>query len=224
MEYADETDRPARLFVGAEHGEELLVESFVNPHPQAPLSVAPLRRALPLPIAPDVVRGCLGHDERDPLFERAWSDGIGCLSRRQRNVIAGVTGHIAESVAAIVIVELGWHLLWQFATTGRHGVDLVALTPDEHVVAVEVKGTLVPGRIPHLSRRELSQMTAGWIDKTDNPGMKDLGMSSSEIVGAVLAVNLADLTCRAALTTDFELLRPVERVDQLADLGWLGNM
>lgn len=219
--YGDHTDRPARLVVGVARGDELYVDCFVNPPSEACTGFGPLRQALPLAIDRGVIASCIGHDRRDPLFERAWSEGIGGLSRRERNAIAGVTGHIAESVAAMLLLERGWDLLWQFATTGRHGVDLVLLAPDEHVVAVEVKGTLVPGRTPNLSRRQLGQMTSGWIDKPDNPGIGELRVKSREIVGAVVAVNLADLTWRSAFTTDFQVLRPVTQEPQLASLDWL---
>jgi len=126
------------------------------------------------------------------LFERAWRQGIGSLSRREHSGIAGVTGHVAESIASMLLVELGWNVLWQLIGSGGNGVDLVLLSPDDRVVAVEVKGTLVPGRIPRLSRRELSQMSAAWLDKTDNPGMTELGLESADLYGAVTVVNLAD--------------------------------
>ena len=57
---------------------------------------------------------------------------------------------------------------------GRHGVDLLMLSPAaDHVLAIEVKGTLRTGRLPRLSRRATLQMSAAWVDKRDNPGMAE---------------------------------------------------
>jgi hypothetical protein len=88
-------------------------------------------------------------------------------------------------------------------------VDLVFLAPDDAVVAVEVKGTVVPGRIPRLSRRDLTQMSAAWVDKSGNPGMVELGLQSQDVYGGVVAINFADQTWRAALPSDFVNLCPV---------------
>jgi hypothetical protein len=91
-------------------------------------------------------------------------------------------------VTEVLLAEQGWYVLWHFTGPGRHGVDLVLLTPDDHVVAVEVKGTLVAGRIPRLFRRELAQMSAEWVDKADNPAMAELRLDSADVYGAVVAV------------------------------------
>jgi hypothetical protein len=64
-------------------------------------------------------------------------------------------------------------------------------------------------------------MSDTWIDKSDNPGMAELGLSSADVYGAVLAVNLRDLSWRVALTADFATLHPVEALQQLAALDWL---
>ena len=61
-------------------------------------------------------------------------------------MLAGTTGHIAESVTEVLLDGSGWQVLWHFEGPGRHGADLVFLAPGDRVVAVEVKGTLVPGR------------------------------------------------------------------------------
>ncbi len=39
-------------------------------------------------------------------------------------------------------------------------MDLAFLTPDEKIVAAAVKGMLTASRMPPLSRRELTQMSA----------------------------------------------------------------
>jgi hypothetical protein len=105
--------------------------------------------------------------------------------------------------------------------TGWHGVDLVLLVPGDVVVAIEVKGTLVPGRVPRLSAGEIAQMSAAWVDKVDNPGMAELGLASTDVYGGVTVVNFADLTWRAALTRDFLAFEPIRSHEQLADLTWL---
>ena len=114
-----------------------------------------------------------------------------------------------------------WRILWHLTGPGRHGVDLVVLAPADLVVAIEVKGTLVSGRIPRLSRQETAQMSAAWVDKADNPGMAELGLANTDIYGGVVAVNFADLTWRTALTANFVELHPVTELEQLSDLRWL---
>lgn len=180
------------------------------------------RQATSFPIDTDIVVGCLdGLDPRDQLFLRALNSGIRTLSPCERAVVAPVTGHVAESVVELMLDGLGWHVLWHFAGPGLHGVDLVFLTADNRVVAVEVKGTLVSGRMARLSRREVEQMTAAWLDDPANPGMAELGLDSADVYGAVVVVNFADLIWRCALTADFAVLHPVGTLDQLADLTWL---
>jgi hypothetical protein len=46
-------------------------------------------------------------------------------------------------------------------------------------------------------------------------------LESSDVHGAVAAINFIDMTSRFALTSDFARFRPVERVDQLADPTWI---
>jgi hypothetical protein len=113
-------------------------------------------------------------------------------------------------------------MLWHFTGPGRHGVDLLALAPcGNRVLAVEVKGTLRPGVWPRLSRGALAQMSAAWIDKTDNPGMAEWDFNSDDVYGAVVLVNLADRLYRVGVTSDFNVLRPVNARAQLADLAWI---
>jgi len=157
----------------------------------------------------------------DQLFLRGWRSGLADLTKRDRATIAGVTGHVAESVIGVVLETLGWSPLWHMTGPGWHGVDLVLLAPGDLVVAIEVKGTLVPGRIPRLSAGELVQMSAAWVDKIDNPGMVELGLASTDVYGGIAVVNLADLTWRVALTRDFLSFEPIHAQEQLADLTWL---
>jgi hypothetical protein len=128
---------------------------------------------------------------------------------------------MAESVTEVLLDLLDWHVLWHFTGPGRHGVDLVFLAPGDKVVAVEVKGTLVPSRMPRLSRRDVTQMSAAWVDRADNPGMAELGLESADVYGGVVVINFADLSWRMSLTPEFSTLIPVTEMDQLTDLGWL---
>jgi hypothetical protein len=139
------------------------------------------------------------------------------MSRSDRCALAPVTGHVAE----LVLDELGWHVLWHHVGPGPHGVDLVLLSPDDKVVATEVKGTLVPGRIPRLTRHEVEQMSPTWLDKLDNPGMAEFAFRSSDVYGAVVAVNMADLWYRVALTADFRRFAAVVGRDQLRAIAWI---
>jgi hypothetical protein len=71
---------------------------------------------------------------------------------------------------------------------GRHGADLIMLhLASEMVFAVEVKGTLRPRHIPRLTRRELEQMSAAWIGKSDNPAMTSTELRSDDVYGATFS-------------------------------------
>jgi hypothetical protein len=223
--YQDGTDRPGWFEAGVQDGENLLVDVFANSSRwPAPMSSAALRQSSAFGLDAAVVEGCLDlASAKDRLFARGWRSGPAGLTRAERCAVAGVTGHIAESAVEVLLDRLDWRVLWHFTGPGRHGVDLVFLTPDDKVVAVEVKGTFTAGRIPRLSRREMAQMSAEWVDKADNPGMAEFGLRSADIYGAVAVVNFADLSWRIALTADFSALRPVLHIGQLTDLSWLSR-
>ena len=183
-----------------------------------------MREASAFPFDTTLVEECLDLTcAKDRLFDKGWRAGPAALTRAERCAVAGVTGHIAESVTEVLLDRLDWRVLWHFTGPGRHGVDLLFLTPDDKVIAVEVKGTLTAGRIPRLSRHELTQMSAEWVDKADNPGMAELRLRSTDIYGAVAVINLADMTWRIALTAEFSTLSPVIHIGQLTDLGWLSQ-
>ena len=221
--YQDGTDRPSRFEAGVQDGENLLVEVFANSAGRpAPMRGAALRQTAAFSLDAAIVDGCLDlASAGDRLFARGWRSGPASLTRAERCAVAGETGHIAESVTEVLLDRLDWRVLWHFTGPGRHGVDLVFLTPDDKVAAVEVKGTLTTGRIPRLSRREITQMSAEWVDKADNPGMAELGLRSADVYGAVAVINFADMTWRIALTADFSALSPVTDLGQLTRLGWL---
>jgi hypothetical protein len=221
--YQDATDRPCRFEVGVQHDQMLLTDVFTNDaQPRQSTRSSVLRQATPFTVDRAIVAGCLDLScPSDRLFARAWRSGPGSLVRAERSAVAGVTGHVAESVTEVLLDQLEWRPLWHFTGPGRHGIDLALLTPDGNVVAAEVKGTLVARRIPRLTRRELAQMSAEWIDKADNPGMAELGLRSTDIYGAFSVVNFADMTWRIALTADFAELRPVTYTKLLTNLNWI---
>jgi hypothetical protein len=109
----------------------------------------------------------------------------------RRGALAGVTGHVAESVTEVVLEAVGWTPVWHFAGPGRHGVDLPFLGPgEERLFAVEVKGTLRPHHWPRMRRGELTQMDLAWLDKADNPAMSEWGVTSDYVYGAIAPCQL----------------------------------
>jgi hypothetical protein len=136
--------------------------------------------------------------------------------------LAGVTGHVGESVIELILDGLGYAMLWHFTgPLSGHGIDLLALSPDGKVMAIEVKSTLRAGRWPRPTRRELTQMSSSWLDTSDNPGMANWDLSSDDVYGAVMVVNFASRQWRCVLTVDFVTAQPVTTLAQLADLSWL---
>jgi hypothetical protein len=195
-----------------------------------PASVSAALRAAPvLPITDEMVSGCLDPAGRreDILLMRAWQDSLATLPpAERRGRLAGATGHLGESVVEVILDSIGYSMLWHFSgpLSGGHGVDLVVLSPAGQVITVEVKATLRPQRWPRPSRGELAQMTAKWIDKADNPGMANWDLSSDDVYGAIAVVNFAARGWRCAVTADFVSAHPVQRVDDLADVGWIPSV
>jgi hypothetical protein len=185
---------------------------------------AALRASLAIPIEQQSVLSCLDEsDELDRRFSLAWAQSLKALPRAHRSgALPGVTGHVAESVVELILDEHGYVPLAHHPSAGRHGVDLLMLhLPSDMVFAIEVKGTLRKGHIPRLTRGELAQMSHAWIDKRDNPAMRGSDLESSDVYGAVAAINFIDMTGRFALTSDFARFHPVKRVDHLADPSWI---
>jgi hypothetical protein len=175
-----------------------------------------------LPLRAGTVSRLLASDGSDELFLRGWTGPLSLLSRAEKAVLASVTGDMTEAVAADVLVSYGYSLLTDSPGLGRHGVDLVLLSPEgTRVLAVEVKGTLRSGRWPRLGGGALAQMSAAWLDKADNPGMASWGLESQDIYGAVMLINFAELAFRLLVTGDFTSFWPVTAESQLRDLGWL---
>ncbi|MBA3415982.1 MAG: hypothetical protein H0U10_12235 [Chloroflexia bacterium] len=186
---------------------------------------AGLRSAVPLDLG-DIVLDVLDpeNEPADALFRRAYTTSLAQLPRAERSGrLAGATGHVGESVVAVLLVDLGYHVLRQFVgpLSGGHGVDLLMLSPDDRVVAIEVKATLRPGRWPRPSRGELAQLSPAWLGKPDNPGMAELGLTDADVYGMVAVVNFADRRWRAVLTDDFQAAHAVREVEDLVDWSWL---
>jgi hypothetical protein len=91
-----------------------------------------LRDACVFTLAEETVLRCLDPQQRpiDGVFETAFRRGLGAIPRRQRvGALAGTTGHVAESVVELLLVDAGYYPIWHFTGPGRHGVDLLVLGP-----------------------------------------------------------------------------------------------
>lgn len=161
----------------------------------------------------------------DGTFETALEQSLAALPPAdRRGALAGVTGHVAESVAEIVLERAGWTPVWHFVGPGRHGVDLLLLGPrQERLFAVEVKGTLRVRHWPRMRRGALSQMDVAWLDKADNPAMSEWGVTSDDVCGAIVLINFAELTFKVALSSDFTIWHAIEQVEQMETLDWLDH-
>ena len=161
----------------------------------------------------------------DALFERARIHGLNSIDRSQRSGhLARVIGEIAESVAGIVLDEQGYNLFWQITTPGIHGVDLLFLSPDESVLALEVKGTLRPGTIPRLTPSRLRQMSREWLNNPANPAMAEWSLEVDDLYAGVMLIDLSTPLYRLALSSDFDHYTPVTNPAELSSLrGLLGE-
>lgn len=179
-----------------------------------------LRSAPPISLDRKSVSGCLDPEQRpgDVTFAVAWTRSLHALAPHERaGALAGITGHVAESVVELMLTNVGYHPIHHFVGPGRHGVDLLMLSPaTDHVLAIEVKGTLRAGCVPRLSRRAQEQMSAAWVDKIDNPAMAEWELQSEDVYAAVISVNFADMTLRAAVSVDFVHWRPIAGLADLA--------
>ena len=183
-----------------------------------------ITQALPLPV--DVVTSCLLDRGQDQTFRDALEQGLASIPRAmRRGALGGVTGHVAESVVAVLLEQLGYLVVWQFVGPGAHGVDLLELSPDTNrLLAVEVKGTLRSRRWPTLSKGELDQFTPRWLDKRDNPGMAEWNVESEDVYGAIFLINFADRLWKAVVTGDFGVFHAISGPDDLRDLSWLDEL
>ena len=186
---------------------------------------AALRQASAFAVSKRVVRGCVTPSKpADALFEQARIHGLKSIERSQRSGdLARVIGEVAESVAEIVLDEQGYNLFWQLTTPGIHGVDLLFLSPNESVLALEVKGTLRPGTIPRLTPSRLRQMSRDWLNDPANPAMAEWSLRADDLYAGVMLVDLASPLYRLALSGNFQHYTPVADLADLASLhGLLG--
>jgi len=163
--------------------------------------------------------------ELEQLFRTAVATSLASIPIADRTSrLNGITGHIAESVVASLLEDLGYTPLQQMIgpESGGHGVDLLMATPGfEAVFSIEVKGTLQRGRWPRLTRGEIAQMTEEWLDKSDNPGMADHDLAGSDVYGAVVLVNFARRQWKTGVTADFRDAYAITNRAQLEDVTWL---
>jgi len=185
-----------------------------------------LRTATPFPLDASTIDGCLDEqrDHYDALFRRARASGLASIDRTKRSGhLWRVVGEVAEAVAEIILDELGYTVFWHITETGVHGVDLLFLSPDEVVLALEVKGTLRAGAIPRLTPSRLRQMSREWLNQSDNPAMSDWELEANDLYAGVMIVDLATPTYRVALSSDFETYLPVTSSAQLGALRALDS-
>lgn len=184
-----------------------------------------LRAGHPFPIDPATVAGCLDPCvEEDLLFQDTWTRVIAGQAPQVPARIAPVTGHVAESVAAILLAGIGFHLFWHLTGPGRHGVDLLMLDPaGGTAVAWEVKGTLRRRGFPRLSRRDVSQMSPDWLDRHDGTGMSEWGLAAQDVLGGFVVVSFAQMVMWVGVTADYASIKPIRDEEQLRDLSWLGH-
>jgi hypothetical protein len=175
------------------------------------------------------VEGCIDSGDgaarqSEALFRTAYESSLKALDRAQRHPVGPVTGHIAESVAALILDEMGWRVVEQFVfpRSGGHRIDLAMLSPEmDRLFAVEVKATLQEQRWPRLSRGEFDQMTSAWLNKPNNPGRSELGVLAEDIYGLVILIHFRQRRWKAAITADFERASGIGSTAELADLAWL---
>jgi hypothetical protein len=122
---------------------------------------------------------------------------------------------VAESVAELVLADVGYSVFWHITEPGVRGVDLLFLSPDDEVLALEVKGTLRPGAIPRLTPSRLRQMSREWLNQPDNPAMAEWELKAEDIYAGVMVVDLALAVFRLALSADFDGYVPIRERDEL---------
>jgi hypothetical protein len=182
---------------------------------------AATRQAAPRPLDLAKVEDHLLDDAAELAFRQALRHGLASIHRSDRpGSLNTITGHVAESVTATLLVDQGWHLVEQFtsARSGGHGIDLAMLSPDAaDLFVIEVKGTLVPNRWPRLTRGEIAQFSTQWLDRPDNPGMSNLEVIGEDVSGLVALLNFASRQWKALATDDFEAFVGLGADADLAD-------
>jgi hypothetical protein len=155
-------------------------------------------------------------------LSRAWNDGLDALTLgERRGRLSTDTGFIAESVATLLLADVGLDVFAQIVTSGLHGVDLLALAPEGTVLALEIKGTLRADSIPRFNGGALRQMSIEWLNDPSNPAMAEWDLEALDIYGGIAVIDFARNVWRAALTSDYVGFRPVVAAEQLLVLSEL---
>jgi hypothetical protein len=177
-----------------------------------------LRDAYRFELDPLTVQRCLLEGKAsDELFVRACREGLRSLPLHQRRgQLATTTGSVAEAVAEVILVELGYAVFFDVTRLGLHGVDLLMLAPDDSAIAFEVKGTLRAGSTPRMARSALRQLSREWLNNADNAGMLEWSLDADDVYAGVIALDFATATWRVALSADFETFRPVGSTAELS--------
>ena len=185
-----------------------------------------LRAATQFPLDAEMIEECLDdkRDRFDALFRRVRSLGLAGLPRSERSGhLWRVVGEVAESVAELALTDLGYSVFWHITDPGVHGVDLLFLSPDESVLALEVKGTLRAGAIPRLTPSRLRQMSREWLNQPDNPAMIEWELEADAIFAGVMVVDLATPAFRVALSANLNTYAAVVEPVQLEAIRWLDD-
>lgn len=189
--------------------------------PRIPLRQA-LRAAAPVPVPEQTIAECVDLDSpADALFARTRQHGLTAIPIAERRGLARVAGAVAESVAEVLLAEVGLDVFWHVVENGIHGVDLLLLTPEESVLALEVKGTLRPGAIPRLTPSRLRQMSREWLNGPDNPAMAEWELETDDLYAGVMVIDLSLSLARTAVSDDFETYAPVDELSELQSLAAL---
>lgn len=181
-----------------------------------------LRAATPITIPPSTVDDCLDlNSPSDRLFIHARRVGLASLELAERRRLNRVTGEVAESVAEVLLADVGLTVFWHITTPGVHGVDLLFLAPDESVLALEVKGTLRAGTIPRLTPSKMRQMSREWLNGPDNPAMAEWEFEADDLYAGVMTLDLALDEARICVRADFTSYLPIDDLEQLEQLASL---
>lgn len=183
-----------------------------------PEALADVLTATPDALArPQLVAAMEGH-VRAFLFE-----GIAIPAHARASTLP-VLGNAAEAFVESVLVEFGWQQVYDDVSgySAGHGVDLLMLDPSlSAVVAIEVKSTIQRGRWPRLSPATRAQMTAAWLGRASNEGMREWALEADDVYSMVVQAHLGRLKWRTCVAAELDAPLPIVSVNQLIDLRWL---
>jgi hypothetical protein len=182
-----------------------------------PLAAA-LRAATPITFPGLWIEESVLAGSAEDLFRRAAASGLaGLTASERRGRLPGVTGTVAEAVAARIMDAAGFSVFAQLIEIGARGADLIYLTPADNVLVLEVKGTLRPSAIPRLGRSRRKQMSAAWLNERNAP-MLEWGLEAGDVYGAVMVIDLVAGSARVAAIVDHNAYFPVDDLASIDDL------